>query len=107
MEDTMDLPEDQQIYRCWIELRDRRDGSVRNLPLQALRKIHLPAKKDAPRLPDEVVLQVKVGAEVIEARDIDDRAALLRLKYPDDAFERFLRRERDPDAEKRKAEAMD
>jgi hypothetical protein len=37
----MDLPEDQQIYRCWIELRYRRDGFVHELPLQGRRKIHL------------------------------------------------------------------
>lgn len=103
----MDLPVNQQVYRYWIELRDRRDGSVRELPLKALKQIHLPAKKGAPRLPDEVVLQVSDGEEVLEAWDIDDLAAQLRLKYPDETCERSLRRERDREAEARKAEAMD
>ena len=44
----MDLPEDQQIYRYWIERRDRRDGSIRDLPARSLKKIHLPVKKGAP-----------------------------------------------------------
>jgi hypothetical protein len=107
MEDTMDLPEGQQIYRYWIELRDLRDGGVRELPLKGLKRIHLPTKKGAPQPPDEVVLQLEDDAEVIDARDIDDLAAQLRLKYPNGAFERFLRRERDREAERLKAEAMD
>jgi hypothetical protein len=93
--DAMDLPEDQHIYRYWIELRDMRDGSVRVLPLQAFRRIHLPTKKGSPQLPNEDVLQIHDGAVAIEARDIDDLAARLRQKYPDVAFERFLRCERD------------
>jgi hypothetical protein len=103
----MDLPEDQQIYRYWIELGDLRDGSVRILPLQAFKLIHVSTKKGASRLPDEVELEVEDGAEVLKARDIDDLAAQLRLRYPDGAFERSLRRERDREAEVRKAEAMD
>jgi hypothetical protein len=103
----MDLTEDRQIYRYWVELRDLRDGSVRVLPLQAFKRIHLPTKKEAPHLPDEVELQVEDGTGVIKARDIDDLVAQLRLKYPDGAFERFLRRERDKEAEERKAEAME
>ena len=53
------------------------------------------------------MLEVEDGAEVTEARDIDDLAAQLRMKYPDGAFERFLRSERDRDAEVREAEAME
>ncbi len=103
----MDLPESKRIYRYWVELRDRRDASVRELPLNALKRIHLPTKKGAPQLPDELVLQLQDGAEVIEARDIDDLAAQLRARYPDDSHERFLRHERDQEAEKRKAAALD
>lgn len=61
----MELPDGQQFHRYWIELRDRRDGSVRVLPLHALKRIHLPTKKGAPQLPDEVVLRVEDGAEVM------------------------------------------
>ena len=103
----MDLLESKRIYRYWVELRDRRDGSVRELPLNALKRIHLPTKKGAPRLPDELVLQLQDGAEIIEARDIDDLAAQLRARYPDDSHERFLRQERDQEAERRKAAALD
>ena len=102
----MDLPERKRVYRYWVELRDRRDGSVRELPLNALKRIHLPTKKGAPQLPDELVLQLQDGAEIIEARDIDDLAAQLRARYPDDSHERFLRQERDQEAEKRKVEAL-
>ena len=72
-----------------------------------LKRIHLPTKKGAPRLPDELVLQLQDGAEIIEARDVDDLAAQLRARYPDDSHERFLRQERDQEAEKRKAAALD
>ena len=103
----MSLPESQHIYRYWVELRDRRDGSVRILALGAMQRIHLTAKKKQARLPDEQVLQLQDESAVIEAKDIDDLAAQLRAKYPDDTYERFLRRERDVEAERRKAEAME
>jgi hypothetical protein len=103
----MDLPENQPIFRYRIELRDRRDGSMRDLPLQALKKIHLQRKKGASWLPAEVTLQLKDRAQVMETQDIDDLAAQLRRKYPDETFERFLRHERDWEAEKRKSEAME
>jgi len=102
----MESPASQPIYRYWVELRDRRDGSVRELRLHALKRIHLPTKKGAPRVPDEEVLQLQDGVEIIEAKDLDGLAAQLRLGYPDDTHERFLRRERDHEAETRKAEAL-
>jgi hypothetical protein len=103
----MSLSESQRIYRYWVELRDRRDGSVRILALGAMQRIHLTAKKNETRLPDEQVLQLQDESAVIEAKGIDDLAAQLRERYPDDTYERFLRRERDVEAERRKAEAMD
>jgi hypothetical protein len=103
----MDLPESKRIYRYWVELRDRRDRSVRVLPLGAIQRIHLAGGKGEPQLPDEQVLQLQDGAEFIEANDIDDLAAQLRKRYPDETYERFLRRERDVEAERRKAEAVD
>ena len=103
----MSLPESQHIYRYWVELRDRRDGSVRILPLSAIQRIHLTTKWNETRLPDEQVLQLQDESAVVEAKDIDDLAAQLRGKYPDDTYERFLRRERDVEGERRKAEAMD
>lgn len=104
---AIDPPENKRIYRYWVELRDRRDGSVRVLPLGAIQRIHLAARKGEPQLPDEQVLRLQDGDEFIEAKDIDDLAAQLRAKYPDDMYERFLHRERDVEAERRKAEAME
>ncbi len=103
----MSLSESQCIYRYWVELRDRRDGSARTLSLGAIQRIHLTAKKKEARLPDEHVLQLQDESAVIEAKDIEDLAAQLRAKYPDDTYERFLRRERDVGAERRKADALD
>ena len=54
----MELPERKHIYRYWVELRDRRDGAVRELRLHALKRIHLPMKKCAPWLPDDLVLRL-------------------------------------------------
>jgi hypothetical protein len=105
-EDAGDTPVSRRIYRCWVELRDRRDGSVRELPLTALRLIHLPAKKNAPRLPDEQMLRLEDGAEIVEARDLDELIVQLRAKYPDETHERFLRQVRDREAEQRKTAAM-
>jgi len=103
----MSLPESTHIFRYWVELRDRRDGSARTLPLGAIQRIHLTAKKNETRLPDEQVLQLQDESAVIEAKGIDDLAAQLRERYPDDTYERFLRRERDVEAERHKAEALD
>ena len=102
----MDLPESQHVYRYWVEIRDLRDGSVRELPLQALKRIHLATKKGTARLPDEVVLQLQDDSTVLEAKDIDDLAAQLRVRYPDETYERFLRRNATIEAERRKADAL-
>ena len=103
----MSQPESKHIYRYWVELRDRRDGSVRTLPLSAIQRIHLTATKNKTRLPDEQVLQLQDKSAVIEAKDIDDLAVQLRARYPDETHERFLRSERDHEAERRKANALD
>ena len=103
----MRQPESKHIYRYWVELRDRRDGSVRTLPLGAIQRIHLTARKNETRLPDEQMLQLQDESLVIEAKDIDELATQLRVRYPDETHERFLRSERDHEAERRKAEALD
>ena len=103
----MDLPESQRIYRYWVELRDRRDGSVRVMTLGAIKRIHLAPGKGKAQRPDEQVLQVQDESTVIEAKDLEDLAAQMRERYPDETYERFLRQERDVEAERRKAEAMD
>lgn len=101
------VPEAQQIFRYWVELRDLREGSTRNLPLTAIARIHLPTKKNAPQLPSGQLLQLQDGPTTLEAKDLDELAAQLGQRYPDDAFERTLRRERDHEAEQRRKDAMD
>lgn len=102
-----DLPESKRIYRYWVGLRDLRDGSTRDLPLSAVRRIHLPTKKGVQQEPDQQVLRLQDDSVVLEGSDIDDIAAQLRQRYPDETHERFLHRERDQEAERRTEEAMD
>lgn len=102
-----DLPESKRIYRHWVELRDLRDGSTRDLPLTAVKRIHLPRKKGDRLEPDHQLLRLQDNSVVLEGRDIEDIAAQLRHRYPDETHERFLHRERDCKAEQRKAEALD
>ncbi len=101
-----DLPESKRIYRHWVELRDLRDGSTRNLPLSAVTRIRLPRKKGDRQEPDQHVLQLQDNSVVLEGWDIDEIAAQLRQRHPDETHERLLHRERDCKAEQRKAEAM-
>lgn len=102
-----DLPESKRIYRYWVELRDLRDGSTRDLPLGAVTWIHLPRRKGDRQEPDQQVLRLQDNSLVLEGKDIEDIAAQLRQRYPDETHERFLHRERDYESEKRKAEALE
>jgi hypothetical protein len=98
------LPESPQIFRYWVEVREQANGSARQLPLNGVTKIHLPrTKREAPR-PNEEILQD--GAATLEATSIQDLAAQLRVRYPDDTYERTLHWERDREAEVRRAEAI-
>jgi hypothetical protein len=90
-----------------VEIRDLRDGSVRTLPLRALRLVHLSRKRGEPPQPDEQRLRLQDDATVIEAKDLDELAAQLRSKYPDATHERRLHWERDLEAEQRYANALD
>lgn len=101
-----DLPESKRIYRYWVELRDLRDGSTRDLPLSAVRRVHLSRKKGDRQEPDQQLLRLQDNLAVLEGRDIEDIAAQLRQRYPDETHERFLHRERDHEAERRKEEAL-
>ena len=102
-----DLPEDQQFFRYWIEIRVLADGSARTLPLSATRMIHLPTRKSRSQLPDEQLLQLQDGSEILEAKSFDELVAQLRERYPDAACERFLRSERDHQAEQKHRNALD
>jgi len=56
--------------------------------------------------PREDVLQLEDGCTTFEAKNLDDLVAQLRQRYPDGEYERTLHRERDRQAEQRRADAM-
>jgi hypothetical protein len=91
-------PESQRICRYWVEIRDLRDGSVRTLPLQAMKIVHLGGERGDPPPHDEQVLRLQDDSTVIEAKDLDELAAHLRQRYPDETHERRLHCERDLEA---------
>lgn len=88
------------MFRYWVELLDLRNGSARDLLLKVITRIHLP-KRGGAQLPDEQILQLEDGADIMEAKDLDELAAQLREKYPDGSYERRLHSERDIQAEAR------
>jgi len=90
-----------------LAVRDLRDGSTRDLPLSAVRRIHLPRKKGDRQEPDQQLLRLQDNLAVLEGGDIEDIAAQLRQRYPDETHARFLHRERDHEAERRTEEALD
>ena len=92
----------EKIFRYWVEVRDLTNGSVRNLPLIAIAKIHIPRSKKEAQRPTEEILQLKDGFSTLEAKTIDELAAELRAKYPDGKYERTLHHERDREAEERR-----
>jgi hypothetical protein len=102
-----DRPENERIYRYWVEIRDPRDGSSRTLPLQALQLIHLITERGASPKPDEQILRLQDDSDVIEANDVDELAAKLRSRYPDETDERRLHWERDFEGEQRRATARE
>jgi predicted DNA-binding transcriptional regulator YafY len=97
----------EQIFRYWVELRDLQSGSTRNLPLDAIARIRIPKKRNETPTAREEFLQLKDGPETIEAGSLDELAVRLQQKYPDELYERTLHRERDHEAEERRAHAMD
>jgi hypothetical protein len=101
-----EMQDGKQIFRHWVEVRDLANGSVRRLSLYAVAKIPLiKDAKEAQRLTEEF-LQLRDDSAILEAKSLDDLAAQLRQKYPDEAYQRTLHRERDREAEERRAEAM-
>jgi hypothetical protein len=93
---------DKQIFRYWVEIRDLATGSVRKLPLTAVRLVCLKtARKSEPRPPDRELLRLEDDGQIAEAEAFDDLRAQLRDKYPDAAFERTLYFVRDHEAEER------
>lgn len=99
---------DKQIFRYWVEVRDLASGSVRKLPLTAVRLVCLKrGKKNEPPLPDKELLRLQDDEETWEADTFDELRIRLRDKYPDAAFERTLHYVRDHEAEQRRERALD
>jgi hypothetical protein len=101
-----ELSDNKKIYRYWVEVRNLSNGSIRNLPLIAIAKIHIPRSKKEAQRPTEEVLQLKDGSGTLEAKTIVELVAQLSATYPDGEYERTLHQERDREAEERRAEAM-
>jgi hypothetical protein len=98
---------DKKILRYWVEVRELASGSVRKLPLTAVRLICLKrGKKNEPPLPDRELLRLQDDEETWEASDFDELRTRLRDKYPDAAFERTLHDVRDHEAEERHERAL-
>jgi hypothetical protein len=98
---------DKRILRFWVEVRELASGSVRKLPLTAMRLVCLKTgKKDEPPLADREVLRLQDDEESWEAESFEEFKTRLRDKYPDAAFERTLHFERDHEAEERHERAL-
>lgn len=101
-----ELPETQHVLRYWVEVHEQASGSVRNLPLNAVTKIHIPRTNKEVQRPNEEILQLKDGAATLEAKSFEDLVSQLRARYSDDAYERRLHWVRDREAESRRTEAL-
>ena len=65
----MESPTTERIFRYWVELRDLRSGTTRNLPLGAIAKIHIPRKRNEAQRPREEILQLHGNSTIIEAKN--------------------------------------
>jgi hypothetical protein len=98
---------DKRILRYWVEVRELASGSVRKLPLSAVRLICLKTgKKNELQPPGRELLRLQDDEEIYEADTFEDLRARLRHKYPDAAFERTLHYVRDHEAEERRESAV-
>jgi hypothetical protein len=98
---------DKRIFRYWVEVRELASGSVRKLPLTAVRLLCLKTgKRNEPLLPDRELLWLQNDEETWEASDFDELKIRLRDKYPDATFARTLHFVRDHEAEERRERAL-
>jgi hypothetical protein len=86
-------------FKYWIEVRDLRDGTVRELPLRSVIHLKIPTRKAHSPPPSRECLQIEDGAEPMEGETWEELVAKLRARYPDGPYERRLKRERDLRAE--------
>lgn len=64
MTQAKEASDDKKIFRYWVEIRDLKSGSVRKLPLTAVRLVFLKrGKKNEPLLPDREVLRLQDDVE--------------------------------------------
>ena len=97
----------KQIFRYWVEIRELATGSVRKLPLTAVRLVCLKrGKKNEPLPPPRELLRLQDDEETWEVETFDELRTRLRTKYPDAAFERTLHVVRDKEAEERRERAL-
>lgn len=98
---------DKRILRYWVEIRSLESGSVRKLPLTAVRLVCLKrGKKNEPPLPDREELRLQDDEETWEAESFEELKIRLRDKYPDADFVRTLHSVRDHEAEERHERAL-
>jgi hypothetical protein len=98
---------DKRIFRYWVEVRDLANGSVRKLPLIAVRLVCLKiGKKNEPLPPHRELLRLQDDEETWEAETFEELKIRLRDKYSDAAFERTLHYLRDHEAEERRERAL-
>jgi hypothetical protein len=79
-ENMHDLPVNRQCFRQWVELRDLRDDTVRELPVTVFKRILLVAKKKAAthEAAPEIRLRVQDVGRIWEASDLKDLARILK-----------------------------
>lgn len=86
-------------FRYWVEVRDLRDGSLRTLQLYKTVHVHIPSKKGEQQRPGREGFKLADGEADLEAQTLEELAAHLVVKYPDNLYEGTLHRERDFAAE--------
>lgn len=70
-------------------------------------RIRIPKKAERDTDGEGGIPSAQGRSDTIEAGSLDELAVRVQLKYPDELCERTLHRERDHEAEERRAHAMD
>lgn len=97
-----------ELFRYWVEIRHRSDGTVRKIDLTAVQHVPLVSPKThSPRPEPYQTLKLTDEQGTLEARNIEGLAEKLRERYPDASYERTLHFERDREAEVRREHLLD
>ena len=97
----------EPLFRCWVEVLARNSGVVRILPVNGIVKIPLIATTGDPQRLSQEVLQLRDGAVILEARNLEDLATQIRRRYPNSDYRRSFHQERDLAAEECRSGAVD